>query len=83
MEMKISKEYMKQWHTPKFSKCATKQIDMLVIKDKKLEASYDYFTRNGKGSFNFDLYARLLTAKGINPNDKLEVITRVKNIKTK
>jgi len=56
---------------------------MLVIKDKKLEASYDYFTRNGKGSFNFDLYARLLTAKGINPNDKLEVITRVKNIKTK
>jgi len=27
MEMKISKEYMKQWHTPKFSKCATKQID--------------------------------------------------------
>ena len=27
MVMKISKEYMKQWHTPKFSKCATKQID--------------------------------------------------------
>ena len=27
MEMKISKEYMKQWHTPKFSKCANKQID--------------------------------------------------------
>lgn len=56
---------------------------MLVIKDKRLEASYDYFTRNGKGSFNFDLYARLLSAKGINPNDKLEVITRAKNIKTR
>jgi len=56
---------------------------MLVIKDKRLEASYDYFTRNGKGTFNFDLYARLLSAKGINPNDKLEVIKRAKNIKTR
>ncbi len=54
---------------------------MLVIKDKMLASSYDYFTRNGKGSFNFDLYARLLTAKGINPEDKLEFIKRVKNIK--
>ena len=56
---------------------------MLVIKDKKLEASYDYFTRNGKGTFNFDLYARLLSAKGIDPTNKIEVITRVKNIKTR
>ena len=54
---------------------------MLVIKDKKLAESYDYFTRFGKGSFNFNLYAEILAAKGINPNDKLEFIKRVKNIK--
>lgn len=54
---------------------------MLVIKCQKLVSSYDYFTRNGKGSFNFDLYARLLTAKGINPEDKIEFIKRAKNIK--
>lgn len=56
---------------------------MLVIKCQKLVSSYDYFTRNGKGSFNFNLYADLLAAKGINPNDKLEFIKRAKNIKTK
>jgi len=60
-----------------------KQIDMLVIKDKLLASSYDYFTRNGKGSFNFDLYARLLTAKGIDPTNKIEYIKRAKNIKTR
>lgn len=54
---------------------------MLVIKDQNLASSYDYFTRNGKGSFNFRLYADLLTAKGINPNDKLEFVKRAKNIK--
>jgi hypothetical protein len=56
---------------------------MLVIKDKRLASSYDYFTRNGKGSFNFDLYARLLTAKGIDPANKIEYIKRAKNIKTR
>ena len=58
-----------------------KQIIMLVIKDKKLAESYDYFTRFGKGSFNFNLYAEILAAKGINPEDKLEFIKRAKNIK--
>ena len=56
---------------------------MLVIKDKNLAESYDYFTRFGKGSFNFDLYARLLTAKGIDPTNKIEYIKRAKNIKTR
>lgn len=54
---------------------------MLVIKDQKLASSYDYFTRNGKGNFNFRLYAEILAAKGINPEDKLEFIKRAKNIK--
>ena len=45
--MKISKEYMKQWQTPKFSKCATKQIDYERQKIGNLGLGYkteSYFT---------------------------------------
>jgi hypothetical protein len=46
---------------------------MLVIKCQKLVSSYDYFTRNGKGSFNPRLYAEILAAKGINPEDIMDL----------
>ena len=47
MEMKISKEYMNQWHITKFSKCATKQIDYERQKIGQLGLGYkkeSYFT---------------------------------------
>jgi len=45
---------------------------MYIIKDKQLLDSYDYFSKKGC-SFNLKLYKKLLIAKGINPDDKLEI----------
>jgi hypothetical protein len=54
---------------------------MIVLKKQSLINSYDYFSRNGH--FNLELFIKLLTAKGINPEEQIEVIKRSKNIKTK
>lgn len=53
---------------------------MLVIKNQKLAESYDYFTKFGKGSFNLQLFAKILEAKGKNANNQVEFIKRAKNI---
>jgi len=45
--MKISKEYMKQWHTSKYSKCAIKYINYERQKIGQLGLGYkteSYFT---------------------------------------
>ena len=53
---------------------------MLVIKNQKLAESYDYFTKFGKGSFNLQLFAKLLDAKGKNSQNQIEFIKHAKNI---
>ena len=54
---------------------------MIVIKNENLVGSYDYFTRNGKGSFNLKLYAEILKAKGKDVQSQVEFINSNFNIK--
>ena len=54
---------------------------MIVLKQQSLINSYDYFSRNGH--FNLEHFIKYLKAIGKNPDEQIEIIKRVKNIKTK